>query len=458
MTRIHTRFVGRGLICGCISIAIAFLIGVAACQTSIAQGQRPPRRGQPGAAGPLDRLGGFGGTMSQREEEVEPDPAEPEENVPEREYAEMPVDESVKRTMPTSTLNDILSRGKFETPAERDLFDEYLTKYLLPRWSRVKGPKKDDITNFPKERRDFRNYQAKQKRGVTEVHDHLNELTLDFMKKLVVGDYHPAARVNAMLMIGELNRVEPSGGQPAVPLPEALTILLKAADETRFPTGIRAAAMIGVLRHAKAGVQDEEAKKSLGDSMVKLATSDRPSGAAASGHAWLVAQSTETLGVLGSVGENGTVFQTLVKTVADEKLPFFARSAAAESLGRLSYPATVAISPVEAAGALGQYAIDICADELRLTKSASSSVSRRRMLQRLDAVRSALDGVEDANSKGITSLAREPGHKAFVAELQKLIKDACELLDNKDVDDKKMKSAVEKLQKDLKTWAGKTPK
>ena len=48
--------------------------------------------------------------------------------------------------------------------------------------------------------------------------------SLDFLKKLVVGDYHPAVKINAMLAIGELNRVEQSGRDAAVPLPEALDV------------------------------------------------------------------------------------------------------------------------------------------------------------------------------------------------------------------------------------------
>lgn len=455
MTRIHNRLVGKNAIFGCVAILIALLVGAAACQPSFAQGNRTPRRGQPGQPGPLDRLANPGGVQPQ-EADSEPEEAEPEENTTEREYAEMPVSEDLKKS--TGTINEILSKGRFGDSAERDLFDDYFQKYFLARWSRIKGPK-GDITNFPKERRDFHNCLVRQRGGVTEVHDHLNELALDFMKKLVVGkDYHPAVRVNAMLMIGELNRVEQTGGQDAVPLPEAFTILLKAADGASFPTGIRAAAMIGILRHAKAGIQDEDIRRSLGATMVKLVTADRPTGAAAPGHAWLVAQCAETLGVLGSMGENNAVFPALIKTVADNKLPFFARSAATVSIGRLSYSANAQINLVEAAVILGEYASDICEDELRLAKSASASVSRRRALQRLDAVRSALDGVDGGTGKGIVPLAREPGQQAFLVALQKLIKDACELLDNKSEDDRKMKPAIESLQKNLKTWLEKRPK
>ena len=79
------------------------------------------------------------------------------------------------------------------------------TSLLDGRWQK-------DVTNLPKERKDFRNNHLRNRSGTApDVHDHLNELVLDFMKKLVAGDFHPAVRVNAMLMIGELNRVEPSG-------------------------------------------------------------------------------------------------------------------------------------------------------------------------------------------------------------------------------------------------------
>ena len=57
------------------------------------------------------------------------------------------------------------------------------------------------IANLPEYRKQLRNNLHRAK---GDSHDHLNVLVLEFMKRHVAENYHPAVRVNAMLMIGEL--------------------------------------------------------------------------------------------------------------------------------------------------------------------------------------------------------------------------------------------------------------
>ena len=199
------------------------------------------------------------------------------------------------------------------------------------------------------------------------------------MQKLAAGKYHPAVRVNAMLMIGELNRVE----QPPTPLPEALAVMIAAVQSSKLSDAVRATAMVGIKRHVAAGIADEDVRKTLTAALLKVAADGLPTGTARDGREWILRQAIDILGRLGSVGENNAVFTLLSKTLSDSKLPLKTRTAAADALGRLSYSGATGINPADVAAMLGQLAIDACTEELRQAKNSDDPISRPRLMERL---------------------------------------------------------------------------
>ncbi len=267
------------------------------------------------------------------------------------------------------------------------------------------------------------------------------------MQKLAAGNYHPAVRVNAMLMIGDLNRVE----QPPTPLPEALTVMIAAVQSSQVSDAVRATAMVGIKRHVAAGIPEDEARKALTAAMLKIVADDLPAGAVRDGREWILRQAIDILGRLGSVGENNAVFTPLAKTLADDKLPLKTRTAAAESLGRLNYAGATGINPADVAAMLGQLAIDVCTNELRQAKSSGDPVSRPRMMERLSAVLAALVGGDDGSRKGIGSLAGDPNQQASLGELQKSIESMTNRLSDKKEDDN-LAGPVEELRTKLEAW------
>jgi hypothetical protein len=442
--------------CRLVVVLAAFLLAAVICQPLLAQVRTPakkPPRGKPEA-----------GAAKKKPPADEPPAADDDETEPERAYNKLEVDDSLKKSQ--SLVSQVLTKGKFDG-SEQQSFDDYFNKYVLPQWTLPKG-----ITELPKERSKLRSLLGKKTTGGSAVHDHLNEIVLEFMKELVAGDFHPAVRINAMLMIGELNREE----QPVVPLPEALTFLIAVAEDAKLPSAIRAAAMVGILRHAEAGVQDDDVRRTLTTNMLRLATGNLPPGPSAFGYAWIRMQAIEVLAALRSVGEANAVFNAILKSVSDDKAPQFVRSAAVEGLGQLNYSSATGINPVETAVVLGQFAQRACDDELRLAKKAAeerssrmpgaepegaqgpkSLVSRQRMLQRLDVVLAALDGKKGTENKGIMSLAHDANQQAAVGGLKKAIETACGSLDVKD-ENKDMKPVVVELQKSLKSWLAKNGK
>jgi hypothetical protein len=367
--------------------------------------------------------------------------ASPPEN-----YDELTVDETLKKD--AGQVNQILMAGNFG-PGDQPLFDDFYQQYFLARWTQVKNivanPSKK-VPGLPIWRKELRNSHLGKRSGAAAVHDHLNTLVLDFMKKLAAGNYHPAVRVNAMLAIGELNTVEPP--PKAVPLPEALTVLLDAVKSSNLSDAIRAAAMVGILRHAEAGIGDDDVRRSLTAAMLRVTAEDPPTGPAAPGREWILAQAVETLALLKSPGEDAAVYNALLKTAGESKLRLCTRCVAAESLGKLDYSGATGIDPMPAAATLAQFAIDACAYELGQTTDAGSEALRRQLKQRLDAVLAAL--------KAIATLAHEPQQPAL-AELQKSLKDLSELLDDKGHKDENMKPRIEDLRKKIDAWLQKKP-
>jgi hypothetical protein len=358
---------------------------------------------------------------------------------PETKYDEMPVNTNLKRN--TAKVNQMLSEGKFDAGGQQ-MFDDFYQQFLLPQWTH-------DLTNLPKFRHDLANQLRKKNAGApTTVHDHLNSLLLEFMQKLAAGNYHPVARVNAMLMIGDLNRVE----QPPTPLPEALTAMIAAVQSRQLSDAVRAVAMVGIKRHLATGTVDEDARKALTAAMLKVASDPLPRGPARDGREWILRQALDVLGRLGTVGDGNAVFTLLAKALADEKLPLQTRMAAADALGRLNYTGTSGINAADMAAVLGQFAIDVCTDEVRQAKASGEPVSRQRIAERLGAALAALAGGEDGNHKGIGSLAGDANQQASLAELQKNIESMTNRLSDKQNENENLSGAVEELQTKLEAW------
>ena len=431
--------VGPGIFARCrLPLLIALISGIMACQAAVAQ--RPPagRRVPPG---PLDGMLAPG-QRPPAVREPEPLPADPNEKAPQpdKKYDELTLTkaEEAKYMRQGSEIRRILVEKKFD--GNQQMFDENINRYFLGRWTLWKN-----VTLLPSFRNQLTNYFRQTKSG--PVYDRLNTLALDFMNKVVRGNYNPAARINAMLAIGELNSVEPSGNEPAVPLPAALTSLIAAVNDAKLPDAIHAVAMVGVLRHLEAGVRDEAARRSVSEAMLRLVTADPPAGTSAAGQEWIMAQAADALGLLGATGDGNKVFNALVGIVADARYSNRTRCVAARALGRLNYTGATGIDPLAAGAKLARFAADCCTEEARTSKEAAQPIPFNRIKQHLDAVLTALGGVDNSH-KGIISLARQPAQQTPLAELQKSIK----TLSDMPGEGRDLGPPVEDLDKKLEAW------
>ena len=353
-------------------------------------------------------------------------------------YLQLPADEEEQERVEAAqesrrlAIRKMLNGGTIK-PDEREGFETYYKTYALARWTW--RSKHAELANF---RRELRSDLKIAK--ISEANTQLTEIALAFLTEVAGGDYHPAARYNALLAIGELNKRESLRvSEPPVPMPQALPVLLKALDDPRQPDVVKVASLLGILRHVKAGLPEAQIPYTeVLSPVLALAESKMAAGRTAEGHLWMRARAVEVLGAMRAVGEQNVVVRTLAGIVAEEGGPLTLRCAAAQALGNLDYRSAINLDPSGLAVALGQLAADACAAELARTDNAPDE--RRGLKSCLNAVVIGLTGPPvqtrqgtDHPSKGIAGLATNPAHKPIVDDLLKRVHVLVDLCNTEDL-------------------------
>ena len=219
----------------------------------------------------------------------------------------------------------MLSRGTFESADEEQKFADYYNRSLFPN---VTNPAnrlspRDDV--IAKLRNDLRACERPQEK---QVFDKLVELGLDYMSKVAKDDqYHPVARLNAMLAIGEINA------------PVAARALLDAAFNRNQIFAVRIAAMSGLIRMAGPSGRRVLLDAEIEPLVVKRMTSfvGYVKAKKDDGIYWMRGQAADVLGELGEIGPQGEIPPALLTMINDKDLPIPLRTKAAKALGKLNY-------------------------------------------------------------------------------------------------------------------------
>ncbi len=334
---------------------------------------------------------------------------------PAKKYEELPSD----TRKGIAEVGRILTEGTFQSKDEEDAFRDYYTQFFLPRWTQEKF-----CSQLPDLRKRLHNDLAKKVRdNNTQVHERLNALVLDYMNNLAnnrhptkdrPAEFRPAARINAMLMIGELNSVEsPRPGVAPTPLSEALPVLLKNVAAPKQLEAVKVVAMVGILRHLSAGIDDSQRPQVVATILEVLKTPD-PSGqdngdnADSNGGGWLQARAADAVGLLGAAGDDGKFASALAALAGNGKAGFRARCEAAKIMKSLPFNGPK--NNGAWAAALGHLALDAANAE-----GASPNV--KQLHARLDDVSDRPVLVLDA-----TDAAHRPGADDLQAAVEKLSK------------------------------------
>lgn len=141
-----------------------------------------------------------------------------------------------------------------------------------------------------------------QRSNRPQVAQQITRFIYDGMKKVAEGNYHPAARINALIILSRLDRqlANTSTRSPPIPLREALPILMAQYENENNVDGVRAAALHGLHRQVSFGFPQiapaDRAK--IGQMMSDLLEASPPQSRSELAHAYLQRFAVDILDVL----------------------------------------------------------------------------------------------------------------------------------------------------------------
>jgi len=236
--------------------------------------------------------------------------AKPEATQPEAgpQYEMLPYDGEQKANQ--LKVSQMVMRGKIE-PNEEKTFDDYYRLYAVGSWSQP-----ENLAQLPKLRKRITDQLQLAKTGVS--HGRLTNLLLELCGRIVEGNYHPAVRANAMLMIGSLNFEEAvKGAENPTPLPSALPVMLAQLNNPKQIDAVRVAALVGLARHSRLGIRDAATARELSQAALKILTTKSVPGRTAAGNGWMRAQAAEILGNVSAAGDTKAIAEALGQVVGD---------------------------------------------------------------------------------------------------------------------------------------------
>ncbi len=171
--------------------------------------------------------------------------------------------------------------------------------------------------------------------------------------EVAAGNYHPTARINATLLLGQLDDkpADNSTGTPPTPSAAALAPLYALWNDAANPDGVRAAALRGLRRWVAYGFQriPSRAKPLIQNAMFELAAAAPPAGRDPAAHGFLQRYALDILYVLNDQDSAEKLTNTLIQLSSDPDAEPIISLYAAQKLARLGAELQPIAQPTELA-------------------------------------------------------------------------------------------------------------
>lgn len=261
----------------------------------------------------------------------------------------------------TKVLRNSTSLGD----ADKNLLNKAFAGHFFPSMTRTDA---ESLAELAKKRKDLFQQYLNRSGVAAPVRDYLIDLTIKAAGKIAFGNYHPAARYNAVLIIGSIDD-KFQRNEPPVVSPKATQALLylvekEERDGTPIPTAIKIAALVGLQRHARFGVEPSLAEQLTAAALAVVNREERPEDVGSSVFNWMRVQAAEVLAYQFAEGPPPEVATALAKLIADKDMSLAERCRTAGLLheDRMKLPADGAAANV-LAPALATLARDLFDDE-----------------------------------------------------------------------------------------------
>ncbi|WP_153556784.1 hypothetical protein [Roseimaritima sediminicola] len=262
-----------------------------------------------------------------------------------------------------------MDRARKEAPRRREAapgswpqwsaFSAYYNRYLFPKMTQP-----DQLTELPKMNQEIlKDLRVAQSSGSTQAAKAILDWSVANARKLAQGNYHPAVRVNATLLLGQLDE---QASIPPVPAQQAFLPLVSLYRNKSVPDGVRAAALIGLHRWTQFGLPKLNANTRYRDGLVQimldLAKEPVPDNRTAEGHAYLQRYALDALRVLYTDAKSKEITDVFVDlSTSPDASPIISLYAAA-NIAKLGGSAKVE-SPTDVAKAWAVNASNVFASE-----------------------------------------------------------------------------------------------
>ncbi len=231
-------------------------------------------------------------------------------------------------------VEKLLKDGVIIPAGDQEKFDLYFIEYVLPPIAKIGDEKSRH--DLPAVRAEIKKYF---RLASGPPYEQLNRIVREFMKVVIRKVNDPECRVNAALVLGDLNEeFEGDGGKLLRPLPAALNDLIGYLKMPKLPDYMRAAAMVGVQRHASYPMEPG-VEAALTQLMLRMLSEKQvPPSRSPGSHAYMRRSAAEVLGVLGNVGEKGEVVAAVVNALDEKDTPLSFRLGLCGVVGMFKYP------------------------------------------------------------------------------------------------------------------------
>jgi hypothetical protein len=276
-----------------------------------------------------------------------------------QQYAEVPVKVDAKQVNALGGRVAVILRdaGALDAATTKEL-DDFFMGYLFPSMTSADPVQLGRLHELRGQL--FTRYLNTAKSQAAR--DHVAAATLKAMSGISKGNFHPAARYNAALILGQL---EDSAGKPLPAATEALLALLRndkfkdaKGREIAAPTAVKLGALVGIQRHVVRGVDAKYAQPITAAAMAIATREEPPEDVRASVYGWVRRQAAQVLALQFAEGLTAEVHQAFVQIIADDSNHLDDRCGVAELLKPAMYQGKQ-LDTAAMAQALGNLARDV---------------------------------------------------------------------------------------------------
>ncbi|MEM9186009.1 MAG: hypothetical protein AAGB00_05870 [Planctomycetota bacterium] len=244
--------------------------------------------------------------------------------------------------------------------------DKYFKGFYFPAMT---GDRPEQLTDLGKSREGlFKRYIRGAKSA--DAQKYLTQLADNLSGVIALGNFHPAVRYNAVLILGQLDAEYSGGGRnptPPKPLPSSTVKLLALLErdkikDTYIPPSLKVGALIGLSRHARFGIPGDQAAKVAAAAAKVVAQEKPPKDMKKSVHSWMKKLAAEVLVRQQAKSLSPGVQAALDKLIA-KGVSLDDRCEVAGLMKLVDYSSAAGVSGCDTVNAIGRLTLDVLDEE-----------------------------------------------------------------------------------------------